>query len=257
MALALVLHALATETASGSGAAVDLGTFSTVRVDLGVSVVAGTLPSLTVGIESSGNGLSGWRAVGALGPATAAGVGTATLAGVDRYVRGSWVISGTTPAFTFSLTTQPQSQYASIADVRELSLPATALEPPVSMTQVEFDVAVNAQLVAISARVDDALRTGGYSVPLTGSLGPPSSYPEQITKAVADIAAYEILVTFGFNPGEYDENYKLRANAQWDWLRDIGKRAVILDLPVPPPGDPAAIIGRRGGRVYSTYSRGW
>lgn len=256
MALALVLHALATETASGSGAAVDLGTFSTVRVDLGASVVAGTLPSLTVGIESSVDGLSGWRTVGALGPATAGGVGTATLAGVDRYVRGSWVISGTTPAFTFSLTAQPQSQYASIADVRELSLPATALEPPVGMTQVEFDVAVNAQLVAISAKVDDYLR-GRHSVPLIGSLGPPSTYPEQFTKAVADIAAYEILVTFGFNPGEYDENYKLRAEAQWAWLRDIAKGVIVVDLPVPPPGDPAAAIGRRGGRVYSGYSRGW
>jgi phage gp36-like protein len=256
MALALVLHALATETASGSGAAVDLGTFSTARVDLGVSAVAGTIPSLIVGVESSVDGLSGWRSVGALGPVTAAGPLTTTLAGVERYLRGAWVISGTTPAFTFAVTAQPQSQYASIADVRELSLPATALEPPVGMTQLAFDTAVNAILVAISAKVDDYLR-GRHIVPLSGGLGPPSSYPEQFTKAVADIAAYEILVTFGFNPGEYDENFKTRAEAQWAWLRDIAKGVIVVDLPVPSPGDPGATVGRRGGRIYSNWSRGW
>jgi phage gp36-like protein len=256
MADALVLHALAAETASGTGAAGDLGTtLRTVRVDLDVDAVAGTTPGLLVTVESSTDGVSGWRSIGTIGPASATGAVPAATFPSDRYVRGMWTLSGASPSFTFLLTALPVAQYASLDDIKALGLPATAFVPPIGMTQAVFDAAINDQLVAVSGKVESYLRTR-YAVPLTGTLGP-NTYLKEIVKAVTDIEAFELLMWRGFNPDQFDATFETRWKAAWDWLKDIAKGVVSVPLPEPDPDDPVANPARRGARVLSRCSREW
>lgn len=92
----------ATATATGTGAAIELGDLATLRLDLTVSAASGTTPSLTVSIETSKDG-STWRSLGSFVAATTTTSERKSFVGCDRYARVSYTISGTTPSFTFSV----------------------------------------------------------------------------------------------------------------------------------------------------------
>lgn len=257
MELPIVLHTLGPEIASGAGAAVNLGTvLRTFRVELAVTAVGGTTPSLLVTLETSADGTTGWRTLGTLGPVTIVSVlPAATFIGGDRYVRANFTIAGTLPSVTFSLSGVALSQYASIADLKELGLPGTAFAPPLGMTQAVFDAAVNAQIVAVSGKIDSYLR-GKYAVPLTGALGP-NSYPPEFRKATTDIEALELLTWRGFNPDQFDEVFVKRSEAAYKWLSDIAKGTAVVDLPPPPPTDPGSAPSPGAAAIATRPRRGW
>jgi hypothetical protein len=96
-----------TATASGNGGAVPSGPYNTFRLTLDVTAASGTTPSLTVTIQTSADGSTGWTTLGtAFNAATAVSNQRKVLSGADRFVRASYTISGTTPSFTFSVTGQ-------------------------------------------------------------------------------------------------------------------------------------------------------
>jgi hypothetical protein len=101
----ITVLASGTRTASGSGPATPTQAYNTLRLTLSVTAASGTTPSLTVTIETSADGSTGWTT---LGSAYAAQTTTATVrkvfSGADRYVRASYTITGTTPSFTFDVT---------------------------------------------------------------------------------------------------------------------------------------------------------
>lgn len=99
----VTLAASAARTATGNGDAVELGDRGTAALTLDVTAVGGTTPSATVTIETSKDGSTGWTAVAAFSAATAVSAQRKVFAGLDRYVRASWAISGTTPSLTFSV----------------------------------------------------------------------------------------------------------------------------------------------------------
>jgi len=90
-------------TTSGASAAIDVGGAGTLRAQVVVSAVSGTTPSVTVTIQTShdaGN-TDAWRTAGtAYGALTAAGSSPWQCFAVDRYVRVSYAVSGTTPSLT-------------------------------------------------------------------------------------------------------------------------------------------------------------
>ncbi len=90
-------------TASGQSAAIDVGGASTLRAQVQVSAVGGSTPSITVTIQTShdAGATDAWRTAGTAYTAiTAVGNSPWQSFVVDRYVRVSYVISGTTPSLT-------------------------------------------------------------------------------------------------------------------------------------------------------------
>lgn len=85
---------------AGSGPGAAMGEAATLRVDLVVSAVSGTTPALTVTLEHSPDGQD-WSTHSAFAAATAAGTQRKVAAGLDRYIRCSWNVTGTTPSATF------------------------------------------------------------------------------------------------------------------------------------------------------------
>ena len=100
----VVLAASAARTATGSGSAVALGDLGTIRLLLDVTAASGTTPTLDVTIETSYDGSTGWVSLGTFSQKTAVSTQRKSFSGCDRYVRASWVVGGTTPSFTFSIT---------------------------------------------------------------------------------------------------------------------------------------------------------
>lgn len=103
----VTLLASTTATATATSTGVELDDKGTVRLALVITAVSGTsTPTLTVTIQTSyDNGVTdAWRTVGsAFAGQTATGTVRQSFAGCDRFVRASYVISGTTPSFTFSI----------------------------------------------------------------------------------------------------------------------------------------------------------
>jgi len=73
------------------------------RLLLDVTAASGATPSLTVTVETSGDA-STWRSAGVFAAKTTVSSERLATAALDRYVRVSWAITGTTPSFTFSVT---------------------------------------------------------------------------------------------------------------------------------------------------------
>lgn len=90
-------------TTTGTSAAIDVNGAGTLRAQVQVSAVSGTTPSVTVTIQTSHDAGStdAWRTAGAAFTAiTAAGNSPWQSFAVDRYVRVSYTVSGTTPSLT-------------------------------------------------------------------------------------------------------------------------------------------------------------
>ena len=90
-------------TASGQGSTVPTGDLDPARLTLDVTAASGTTPSLTVNVQHSSDGAT-WVTHSSFAAKTATGTERKVFAGLDRYVRASWTITGTTPSFTFSVT---------------------------------------------------------------------------------------------------------------------------------------------------------
>lgn len=93
-------------TATGAGTAIEVDDKNEFRGQSIVSAVAGTSPSITVSIDTSyDNGVTdAWRSVGTFTAQTAANTPAhKSFSGLDRWVRASWTVSGTTPSITFGV----------------------------------------------------------------------------------------------------------------------------------------------------------
>lgn len=95
-------------TASGNSGAISCPQIDRLAVDVSVTAVTGTTPTLNLFLERQG--LDGvWYSVWAPTQITAAGTtstsvghGLATNAAITGLIRLRWVIGGTTPSFTLS-----------------------------------------------------------------------------------------------------------------------------------------------------------
>lgn len=94
-------------TASGTGTAQEVDNRNQFRGVSSVAAASGTTPSLTVNIQTShDNGATdAWRTIASFTAQTAAGDSAWKNFGpLDRWVRATWTISGTTPSFTFGVS---------------------------------------------------------------------------------------------------------------------------------------------------------
>jgi hypothetical protein len=95
--------ASAARTASGNGSSIETGDRTEVRgLVLDVTAASGTTPTLDVSIQTSDDNTN-WRTLKSFGQKTAISNEHLSSGGLDRYMRFSWAIAGTTPSFTFSV----------------------------------------------------------------------------------------------------------------------------------------------------------
>lgn len=112
----VTLKAAGAETASTNGAAVELGDAASLFLTLAVTVVTGTLPTMTVNVQGSDDNTN-WFTIAQIGAsgtvfgdAASAPTNFTAVATVrccipaPRYVRYASTIGGTSPSFTYSLT---------------------------------------------------------------------------------------------------------------------------------------------------------
>lgn len=96
-------------TATGTTTGMDVGGAGTLRVQVQVSAVSGTSPSITVTVQTShDNGATdSWRTAGAAFSALTTATNSPWQSMViDRYVRLSYVVSGTTPSLTTAVVAE-------------------------------------------------------------------------------------------------------------------------------------------------------
>jgi phage gp36-like protein len=128
------------------------------------------------------------------------------------------------------------SSYATVDDVKELGLPAAALE---ELT----DAQIQGQLDTTAGVIDLYL---GQAVDLPIS----APYPEWLRRCNIDLAVCEIFLFRGYNPEEFDSSYKERCRKWMDILEDIAGGG--LKPPGIDDGEPTG-----GALVYTNPVRGW
>lgn len=92
-------------TVDGNAATVAAGSsgINGVTVHINVTAVGGTTPSVTFQIQESLDGGTTWALLAASSPVTATGMVPLRYIGPHgQHIRLAWLITGTTPSFTFS-----------------------------------------------------------------------------------------------------------------------------------------------------------
>lgn len=93
----------AARTTSGQGSSIPTNDRNQVA-KLDVTAASGTTPNLTVTIEESPNGSTGWATHSSFAAKTGTGSQVIELKRrTQPFVRAAWTITGTTPSFTFSV----------------------------------------------------------------------------------------------------------------------------------------------------------
>lgn len=252
--LAVVLHASAEVTTSGSSAAVDCspevddggpvrGLLS--RALLTVTAKSGTNPTLLVSIETSPDGATGWRVVGSFTVASTTTYQRLSFAPLERYVRATWTLGGTGgPKFTFSLSGVAHVIYALPEDVSQLSLPDG------SVAECTASQVASALLAATDTCASSL--ASGHEMPL-------KSWGDDLRRVCSHIAAYDLMCSLGFRPENYDANIRQRyvdAVGEGDtpgWLDKVARGEI-------EPADlvDSSVDEEEGGVcVVTEPSRGW
>ena len=210
-ALAVTLHALGAEAAGGNGAAVDIGELrSAVKLALTITEATG---SLTVFVETSPDGLTGWRSVGQFDVASAIGRQRYSFDECDRYVRARWTV-GTSATFSVA-------GYAHVLFARRGDITGASIKPE-ALASVDPRVVADC-LIKASGVTEDEIATSNPT-PLT-------AWPESVTQNCSDIAVYLVLKHRGFNPELGTDQLIVKAyDDALKWFRSVAQGKV------KPPG---------------------
>lgn len=104
----LTLQAETSKTADGSTPSQDCLNYKEIAIELNITNVSGTSPTLDMTIEHSHDNVN-WSTLYAFPQKTGVGISTRyvpndTEFGFMRYVRANYVLGGSNPNFTFSVT---------------------------------------------------------------------------------------------------------------------------------------------------------
>ena len=106
------------------------------------------------------------------------------------------------------------AQYATAADLAVLGLPAAALVNIPVATQDDH-------LEKASGLIDSYLRAQ-HTLPLA------QPYPDEVVRACIVITAYDLIQFRGYNPDEYDANFRLRYEDTIRWCEQLASGTVAL-----------------------------
>jgi len=104
---ASVLMFNGTVTASGNSPDIDLSVYSAMEIELKVTAVSGTTPTLDVYIEGQFEATGDYKVLASQTGITSTGTWFFTVNPlIFRFVRVRWVVGGTSPSFTFTVVGQ-------------------------------------------------------------------------------------------------------------------------------------------------------
>jgi hypothetical protein len=96
-----------TVTASGNTADIDVSLYSVIEIEVKVTSVSGTTPTLDVYIEGKFEATGDYKVLASVTGITSTGIWFITINPLAfRYIRVRWVVGGTTPSFTFTVVAQ-------------------------------------------------------------------------------------------------------------------------------------------------------
>jgi len=96
-----------TVTSNGSTADIDLSLYSILEVEIKVTSVSGTTPSLDVYIEGKFEATGDYKVLASVTGITSTGMWFLTINPlVFRFIRVRWVVGGISPSFTFTVAVQ-------------------------------------------------------------------------------------------------------------------------------------------------------
>jgi hypothetical protein len=96
-----------TVTANGNSGDIDVSPYSVLEIEIKVTGVSGTNPTLDVYIEGKFEGTGDYKTLASQTGITAAGIWFFTInPNAFRYIRVRWVVGGTSPSFTFRVDAQ-------------------------------------------------------------------------------------------------------------------------------------------------------
>jgi hypothetical protein len=96
-----------TVTSNGNTADIDLSLYSIVEIEVKVTAVSGTTPTLDVYIEGRFEATGDYKVLASVTGITSTGVWFLTINPlVFRFIRIRWVVGGTSPSFTFTVVAQ-------------------------------------------------------------------------------------------------------------------------------------------------------
>jgi phage gp36-like protein len=238
-ALSVSLAASAARASSGDGAAVDVGAYrAAARVRVSVTDGSGANRLLSLTLSTSDDGATGWRTVAALGAANNSTILKTSTAGLGRFIRASWAISGTTPSFTFEVTAVAHTIYAEPGDLR-LGVPNEATEeiPPQDIVEA----------CIVTSDEADGYLGGGYVLPIT-------AWSDDLRLHAAKATAYHLLNGRGRQPEGPDDTVDDGYKSAIRWLEGVAARRIrpagIVDS--TPEVFEAGSVG-----IVSTAPRGW
>jgi phage gp36-like protein len=237
--LAVELHASAAETANGTGAGLDIGaTRRAAELTLNVTAAAGTTPQLTVTLETAPTSAGAWKIVGQFAIKQAAGFQRLTFGDLEQFVRASWKVSGTTPDFTFAVSGEAHVNYCDPSELPFLAILEEAIEDLTNEHKIEACLA--------STGLADSYLGKAYTLPLTG-------WGRELRRCVGHLIVWDLMVTRGFNPDEYDAQIKVRYDEAIKWLTMISAG----ELSPPDIVDTTPDLFEGGSFLITEAKRGW
>jgi hypothetical protein len=242
---AVSLLSSSARSGSGSGSAVDLVEKTTAILYLDVTAI--TAGALTVTVQTSPNGTSGWTTVspgdGAGGSlvftaASAVGLQKVTFPGCSQYVRASWSVSGGGTA-TFAVTGSAYLVFSTPADLLSLGLRAEAL------SDVSHAV-LDGHLRRATDEIVSSLAAQEY-------LGPFTVWGDDVAGTCRTLGGYYALLARGFKPADgADPSVQAVADARaWLDLVAKGHRKPFNVTDSTPTTNEGA------GIVVTSANRGW
>jgi phage gp36-like protein len=236
-ALPISLHPAGAEIADGVGAAVPLGDRLYATVTLNCTALTAS-DTLAVVIEASPTG-DNWATAAAFPELTAPATLDVVIPVCAGSLRARWTFTGLTPSATFSVTGTAYQLYATIADLAEHGMPASALA---RFTQAEMAAACLASSDEANGYIASA-----YALPLT-------AWDRDLRKQVSCMAIYDLLSTHGFDPlSGKDSMIETRQKGAIKWLDRLANGQI------RPVGiiDSAPEVREQSVYVETWQARGW
>jgi phage gp36-like protein len=236
------LAASSVQTTSGTGAAVDLSTRDRLlRQTLAVSSATAN-STLTVRLESSADGATGWKQFGAFTPATTTGAERLSFVSPERYVRAAWTITGGAPSFTFAVSGTQGICFANLEQLAGFGLPNAAISNLVATTRAEA--------LAATTELASGILAARYTLPIL-------LWGTDLAQATCKITAYDLLSVRGFNPDGDDKNVRMRWQDAMDWLKAVAEGSIspvgLVDSPTDDDGDDSG----SGAEIVTHAPRAW
>lgn len=227
-ALVIEPHALATESATGTGAAIDIGIQrSCLRLRLMVASLTGT--SLVVAVQTAPTSTGPWEQIGTFPMFSGILTRDILLVGSRQFVRVVWTLVGT--AVTFRVIGEAHALLATPDDVAMFAFPSKAFETLDNTTLASSCLAATEEAATYLA--------GRFTFPLL-------SWGQDIVMHVAKMAGYQIMVRRGFQPQGADELIVKGRDDAIAYFRMISKNEIyppgLLDSDAPNVGVTDAYI---------------